>query len=212
MAEQTLNNRDHAHGHVAFFYATLEERMQLLANYFRDGLERNELCIFATPGSCNQALVDLRDAGLDAQDAFKSGNLRIYEMYETYLPAGKFAADFMLSNVEGFLRDAKTNGHSGLRTAGEMRWVNIYPDFLPDASSYEKSVTSLCAANHDFVGLCMYPLIPESAAVVKEALLSHPAFIYNGQTRINPYAINSDRLIRIEHDDVESLKAMLASV
>lgn len=208
---QTARNHSYTNSHVAFFYATLEERMKLLAEYFSEGLMRNELCIFATPGTIDQTMNDFKAAGLDIQPAIDSKNMLVYEMYETYLPNGKFVSDFMIANVASFIDDSKKLGRNGLRTAGEMRWINVYPSFLPSATHYESDVNKLCADNHDFIGLCLYPIVPDSVAILKEALHTHPAFIYDGKLRMNPYSISTEKSKIARVDDIESFTTLLAN-
>lgn len=212
MMTSAAKNHSYTNSHVAFFYATLAERMKMLTEYFSEGLMRNELCIFATPGTVDQAIDDFRAAGLDVRPAIDDQSLLIFEMYETYLPHGKFVADFMLANVANFIEDSKKRGRSGLRTAGEMRWINVYPHFLPAATHYEDDVNKLCADNHDFIGLCLYPIVPDSLEILKSALATHSAFLYDGKLRINPFTIAPGKDKIIDASDVTSFTALLADV
>ncbi len=187
MANQNRTT-SYTNGHVAFFYATLAERTKLLAQYLKEGLAANELCVLSTPGSPGQTVDALHMAGLDAKDAYDRGDLRIVGMYQTYMPDGDFMPDTMLENVVGFIEDSAAKGYTGLRAAGEMRWINVYPDLQHQASLYETNVNGMCGIHRDFLGLCMYPLLDESIPILQSALRTHPAFIYDGHMRINPYA------------------------
>ena len=203
--------QSYATGHVAFIYETLADRIKVLAEYFNEGIARNEQCIFAAAGPIDHAIDGLQAAGLDARAAIDKGALQVLEMHETYLPHGKFVADYMLANVANFINDAKTHGYSGLRTAGEMRWINLFPDLLPDATQYESSLNGLCDDHRNFIGLCLYPLVQDSTDTLKAAIQTHPALIYDGQLRINPYATTRENAAAVP-DDLDSLKQLLKSL
>jgi KaiC/GvpD/RAD55 family RecA-like ATPase len=152
-AAQSVQKK-HAHNHVLFMYDSHEERMQVLAEYFSDGLANNELCFFVTPQSLEEVTRDFLDIGFDIRDVVERGDLRVSEMVKTYLPDGRFLADFMLANVKDFIHEAKQGGYRGLRTAGEMAWLCDHPDFVDDARDYEEMVTELALQNGEFMGLC----------------------------------------------------------
>jgi hypothetical protein len=205
MTDATTRNKSYTHGHVAFFYSSLEERIKQLVEYFSAGLAQNELCLYATPGSVEQAIGELTKAGLNASAAVDKGIMRIFEMNATYMPDGVFASNYMLANVAQFIEDAKRMGYSGLRTAGEMRWINSHPEYANDAAHYENDVNGLCAEHHDFLGLCLYPITPDFDIILQKALRSHPAFIYDGHLRVNPYAGNTQN-----PDSTEPVEMLLA--
>lgn len=174
------------HNHVLFMYDSREERMRVLAEYFGDGLAKGELCIFVTPDP-EQTVENFRAVGLDVSQAIKKGELRVFEMNETYLPSGKFAADFMLSNVKRFIKDAVAGGYKGLRTAGEMAWLHEHPEFAKSATKYEKQVNELTDDHSEFTGLCLYPLRESAGDVLDTAMRTHPSFIYDGTVQMNPF-------------------------
>lgn len=175
-----------SHNHVLFMYDSREERMRVLAEYFGDGLANNELCIFVTPNP-GQVIENFRAVGLDVAQATEKGNLRVFEMNKTYLSSGKFAADFMLSNVKRFIKDAKAGGYTGLRTAGEMSWLHDHPEFTQEAGKYEKQISQLCGDHSEFTGLCLYPLRESTGDVLSAAMRTHPSFIYDGTVQANPF-------------------------
>ena len=43
MISTATQNHSYTNSHIAFFYSTLAERMGMLAEYFSEGLLRNEL-------------------------------------------------------------------------------------------------------------------------------------------------------------------------
>lgn len=211
--KHTITSRNHSYhkGHAALFYATLEERLRFLADYFQAGLAHDELCVLVTPGPESQTIEDFDSVGFNVRPAIDEGALRVFRMYDTYMPDGFFAPNSMLENVAKFIEESKNAGFSGLRTAGDMRWINVYPDCLDAAAHYEDNVNGL-ESDHSFMGLCLYPLIQESSDILKAALSTHPAFIYDGMLRLNPYTANGDRHEAHIPSDVRAFTELLASV
>ena len=176
------------HGHISVLYDSPKQCMRLLAEYFKEGLAKNELCVFVWPAPKKQVIEELRVAGLDADEAVMSGDLRIFDMNSTYLPDGRFVADFMLDNVRNFIKDAREMGYKGLRTAGEMSWVYSHPDMIEEATAYEHDVNGLRDQNPGFTGLCLYPMRSHTTSTLKTALCTHPSFLYDdGEVRQNPF-------------------------
>lgn len=179
--DQTTTN-----GHVCFVYSDAVERMTVLADYFKQGIAKSELCVFVTYSTQEDAIKDFQAVNFDATKAVAQGFLRIFEMEETYLPQGQFVKDFMLTNVQNFMNNAKENGFSGLRTAGEMSWINDHPEAFQDAVKYEEEVNALNQPEPCFVGLCLYPAQSTLTRVLEEVLHTHPTLIHQGQAMPNP--------------------------
>lgn len=175
------------HGHAAVFYDTPDEQIQLLAAYFQAGCANHELCVFVTGDDPQQVLQNFKQQGFDATEAIGTGALRIFDMAETYLPDGKFAAEFMLRNVQNFIEEAASLGYSGLRTAGEMTWLYHHAGNIPEAIRYEGDVNGLGAQNPNFTGLCLYPVQDNFQEVLGGVLHTHPTYIYDGHPRPSPY-------------------------
>jgi len=187
MVKSSMLDKVTTGGHVCFFYESAEERLQLLANYFQEGLAEHELCVFVTPERPAEVIKKFKAFDLDITQAIKDGDLRIFKMDATYVPDGRFAADYMLQNVRNFIEDAKNQGYRGLRTAGEMTWLQQHLDQLQEAMKYEGAVNTLTVDSPKFTGLCLYPVKDSSTQVFIGAMHTHPLFIYDGETRANLY-------------------------
>jgi hypothetical protein len=177
------------HDHILFVYTTAEERLRVLAEYFGEGLDNNDQCVFVTPEASEKAVADFLTAGLDVTEALEQKQMYIFEMKATYLPHGRFVADYMLTNVINFIMDARDKGYSGIRTAGEMSWLHENPEFLADATLYEHQINGVNAMNPDFTGLCLHPAHEVPGKILDSALQTHPSFIYDGTLRPNPHYI-----------------------
>lgn len=183
--------KSNTHGHAAFLYNTSEEQLELVAKYFKDGLANNELCIFVTSDVPDEVASKFMELDFDVYEPIQSGALRIFEMNDTYLPDGRFGANYMLANVSNFIAEAKSLGYSGLRTAGEMSWIYDHPEFIEQARKYEAKVNELGEQHPEFMGLCLYPVQDHFAKVLHDVSETHPSFIYDGRPRLNPQYVLS---------------------
>jgi hypothetical protein len=175
-------------GHTCFFYTDANDRFKVLSQYFKQGLDNNELCIFATAESQDDTIQYFMNAGLDVSKHVQDRSLRVFEMNSTYITNGKFVADYMLSNVSNFIDNAKEEGYSGLRTAGEMNWTKDHPESDDAVIDYEEKINVLSAENPNFIGLCLYAIQKDyNKKIIRGAASIHPTFIYSGQIKSNPY-------------------------
>lgn len=178
--------------HIAFLYDSPDERMELLSRYFREGIENKELCVFVTPESEEEVIVAFGKHGFNAAPAIKNGGLRIFETTETYLSDGRFVATYMLHNVAQYIEDAKKQGYTGLRTAGDMGWTAKNPDTVEETIEYERLINVLTEqSGESFIGMCLYP-VPKTFGKMKEGVLTtHPSLLFNdGIQHNNQYAVS----------------------
>ncbi len=187
MTKHTVINKDATNGHAFFLYNDADERHELLAAYLKQGLDNNELCILVTSELPDDILQSFSSLGFDAKTAYKNQSLRIFEMNQTYLPDGHFSAYYMLNNVATFINEAKANGYSGLRTAGEMSWLTERCEFTEDAEAYEQNVNNLCTPDSNFIGLCLYPVQDAFTDILASATRTHPSFVYDGRMQSNEH-------------------------
>lgn len=186
MKLQTHLDKDSTAGHLCFFYKDEQERLELITDYFRQGLSNNELCIFVTPYSKEQTTQDFLRHNLDIGGALKNGDLLIFEMDSTYLPHGEFVANYMLENVQSFINDAKAEGFNGLRTAGEMSWLADHPEAETEAVVYEHKVNTLDPSGFSFIGLCVYDSNDTSDKLAEDLQKSHPTLFMGGKLTPSP--------------------------
>ncbi len=173
--------------HACFFYDSNQQRHKVLANYFQEGLDNNELCVFVAPETPQQVLAGFKTLGHDLSEAVASGAFRIFDMDSSYMSDGQFVSDFMMQNVKIFIKDAKSNGYSGLRTAGEMTWLYSAPEFTEEAKQYESAINNLNTPGSHFTGVCLYSTENANTKIVADSMQTHPGFIDNGQIRANPH-------------------------
>lgn len=108
-------------------------------------------------------------------------------MNATYLPDGKFVADFMLNNVKLFIEEARNQGYHGIRTAGEMSWLSDHPEAIDDSMRYEQDVNSLRTPDSSFTGLCLYSAQEAFTQALLGAAHTHPTFVDHQGAHANPH-------------------------
>ncbi len=72
-------------GHTCFFYEDEQDRTELLVKYFEQGVANNELCIFVTADTVEDAVYNFGEYNEPLVKAYKDGALRIFEMNNTYI-------------------------------------------------------------------------------------------------------------------------------
>src|SRR5665213_228738 len=113
--------------HVCQFYDGEEDLVKMLVPYFKQGLERNEACVWLVADlTIEEARNALAAVVPDLQRRMDTGQMQIRHYTEFYTnadgtlkPAAQLSDDFaaMGSTV-------KANGFAGLRTSGSVSWVN----------------------------------------------------------------------------------------
>ena len=109
--------------HLCQFFATADELGEVLVPYFKEGLERNEACIWITssPYDRQRALGDMRSAADSFEKRHAAGQLRILADDEWYLTNGRLKTDDLVAR---WLREkdmALAAGYAGLRLSGNIR-------------------------------------------------------------------------------------------
>lgn len=180
MNKSLILNEETTQGHVIFIYQSAKERLEILAQYFKQGLKNNELCVLVTSGTIKSAIKNFLSVNFDINSPLGSGSLKIYEMKATYLPNGEFVTDYMLSNINTFIQNAQDDGYHGLRTAGEMSWIEDCSEYVDDVVDYEHRVNEINTPDINFIGLCLFPMIDSFSQLLDALSRSHPSIIYDG--------------------------------
>lgn len=160
--------------HIVLLYDKDDDKYEYLASYFQEGLDNNMLCIFVSLSPQADIIANFKARGLDLVQAIKNKKFRIFGMSETYLPNGNFSVDYMIKNVEMFIKSAKVDGYDGIYTAGEMVWLFDKPESWYQVAEYEQKITDLQKEQSLAKALCLYPT-GISSFIEECALQAHPA-------------------------------------
>ena len=158
--------------HLCFFYNNKYELLNLIVPYFQVGLENNEFCLWVTSEDLNPEFAEsaLREAIIDFDDYLKKGQIKILPYTKWYLEKKIFNCDKVIEKGLYYLDQAVTNGYSGLRATGDVRWIkkkNL--DCLID---YEIQVSNVIG-EYKIITVCSYPISKFSKLELLDIANSH---------------------------------------
>jgi hypothetical protein len=160
--------------HVCQFYNHKEDLVELLVPYFKQGLERNEACVWLV---ADLTVEEARNAlaavvpNLDRYIANGQMHIRHYtELYTnpdgTVKPSGMLCDEFAAMGAK-----VQSNGFSGLRASGSVSWVE-HDDAMNRFMEYETKVN--CAIQDSrMMAVCTYPARAAALHGSRELIHNH---------------------------------------
>ena len=168
--------------HVCQFYNSKEDLLELLVPYFKQGLERNEACVWLVG---DLEIEDARNALVaavpDLNHRMDTGQIQIRHYTEFYTnPNGSVKAPDQLS--EQFAAMGSTlmaKGFAGLRASGSVSWVN--EENMSRFMDYETKV-NLAIQNSNIMAVCTYPAHAAARGQCRELIHNHgKIFVKRGE-------------------------------
>ncbi|MXV62053.1 histidine kinase [Natronorubrum sp. JWXQ-INN-674] len=185
---ERIEDHDHANDHFALIYESQAEQFAAAVPFIRQGLERNERCLYITHHNTRTAvLAAMRDGGIDVDAALESGQLSIHDEDETYLRNGTFDAEETLDFLGGAIEEATEEGpYDALRVTGEMSGV------LREDPEGEELIRCEAKANYlfdevDGIALCQYDRRRFPSEVIRDVISTHPLLIHDDRVSHNVY-------------------------
>jgi hypothetical protein len=194
--------------HVCGFYDDRVQRLDLIADYYRVGLERNELCIFITDQKPSSFIKDLKKRDLDIDDAIQNGDFKLFAINPTYLPDGEFHHSEMLNNLRDFVKQAMKDNYSGVRGGGDMRWLKYKVPGKQDVGEYEAKINRFIR-NNNFTGLCLFPSSLKNLQITKDIIQTHQYLIHGDKLYPNPFYVPPEKFFKFEINIVAQLENWL---
>lgn len=169
--------------HVCQFYNTKEDLLDVLVPYFKQGLERNEACVWLVGDlTIEEARNALAVAVPDLERYLVKGQMQIRHYTDFYTnangavkPARELSDQFaaMGSTVQA-------NGFAGLRASGSVSWVND-TDSMSRFMDYETKV-NLAIQNSRIMAVCTYPAQAAAICRCRELIHNHgKIFVKRGE-------------------------------
>lgn len=157
--------------HLCHFYATPRDLLDILAPFFKAGLEKYEYCLWVlSPAVTTELAAEALRSSIPAIDRhLREGALEVIPSPEWYLSDGTFDASRVIQAWQDKLDDALARGYAGMRINGNEDWLSdeVWRDF----AAYERSLDEWVRGRPVRV-ICSYPL-REGAAQILDVARSH---------------------------------------
>ena len=140
--------------HIAQFYKTKDDLIEVLVPYIGTGLEQNEMCLWVTACvSKDEAIASLNSKIPGIQGYINKGQLQILSYKDWYLKNGCFDCNYTLKSGLEKSNEAVSCGYSGLRVTGDVFWLDDtnWSSFM----EYEKNINHITVKNKVLI-LCSY--------------------------------------------------------
>ena len=158
--------------HLCLFYQAKEDLINILAPYFKAGLENNEFCMWVTSESLSEkeAKKALREAMSNFHRYLKRGQIEIVPYTEWYLKDGTFNLQRVLNAWIDKLNQALAKGYDGIRVTSNTAWLKKrdWKSFV----DYEKEVNN-AIDKYRMLAICTYPLDKCGASEVIDVMSHH---------------------------------------
>jgi len=175
MTESTLVDRLAPGDHVCWTVDDDAELTRVLGGYVRGGVAADHKVVYLAHARTPEETADeLRAEGLDVDALVAASALEIHEGEPLYLAGGSFDPDRMIAQCEELCTQARAEGFSGVRLAGDMGWAARPVAGGDRLVEYEAAVTRVYAEGFA-IGLCLYDRRLFHPAVLARLSAAHPA-------------------------------------
>jgi CheY-like chemotaxis protein len=161
--------------------------METVVPFIKEGLVRSERCNYIVHEHTVEKVASLLEsAGVDVRREQERSALVFYTSREAYLPSGRFDPDERLGLLSEHVMQAMAAGFSGLRSVGEMDWMNCREPGCERAAEYESRINDFLP-HLALTGMCQYNRQQSSPDILRDALRTHPITILDGKVHRNLY-------------------------
>ena len=160
--------------HVCQFYNRKEDLLEMLVPYFRQGLERNEACVWLVADlKVEEARNALAAAVPDLDRYMAKGQMQIRHYKELYTnPNGTVKpADELSAAFTAMGSTVTAQGFAGLRASGSVSWVND-EESMSRFMDYETKV-NLAIQDARIMAVCTYPAQAAALCRCRELIHNH---------------------------------------
>jgi hypothetical protein len=169
--------------HVCQFYDSKEDQIKMLVPYFKQGLERNEACVWLVADlTVEEARNALAAAVPDLQGYMDRGQMQIRHYTDLYTnPNGTVKASDQLSDEFAAMGPiVSANGFAGLRASGSVSWVQD-AESMSRFMDYETKV-NLAIQDARIMAVCTYPAKSSALCACRELIHNHgKIFVKRGE-------------------------------
>ncbi len=193
------------HDHVAIIYVSQLNKVDVLAELCRIGLERNERCFIVTKEG-EDIERHLRRSGIDVDSASGRGALIFQDVDGIFPKGGKFDPDMTIVMLREMIHEALDQGFSGLRVFNSFYQPAVFDDNRIHID-FETRMGRLMS-DEKVVRISLFDLNEEEPDVIIEAILSHPIIVLRGIVCSNFFYIPHDQLLSPKGGSPEMYRLM----
>ncbi|MFH1890347.1 MAG: MEDS domain-containing protein [Candidatus Kuenenbacteria bacterium] len=162
--------------HLCQFYKTKEDLVDILAPYFKAGLENNEFCIWVTSEALSEKETGeaMRKIMPDFDQYLKKGQIEIVPYTQWYLKDGIFNLQRVFNAWINKLNQSLTKGYDGIRVAGNTAWLEQkdWADFIDYEEKVNKTIDQ-----YQMIAICTYSLDKCGASEIIDVVNSHKSIL-----------------------------------
>jgi PAS domain-containing protein len=193
------------HDNVAIIYDSQQNKVQVLSELCRIGLERNEQCLIATHG-WKDIDTQLRLAGINIDAAMASGALIVKDIAEIVPKHEDLDPIETIAMLKKMIHEAIDHGFSGLRIFNSTYLptrhhnVQVHLEFI--------SKMAQLISDNEVVRISFYDLNRQDPEVIINAILSHPTIVLRGIVCNNFYYVPPRQLLTPESGSIEMYRLL----
>ena len=188
--------------HICQFYNCKDDLITMLVPYFKQGLERNEACVWLVgEPTVEEARAALAAAVPNLDRYMAAGQMQICHYTEFYTnPNGTIKPPDLLSRQFAEMgTSVRAKGFSGLRASGNVSWINN-EESMSRFMDYETKV-NLAIQDSRIMAVCTYPAQAASLCRCRELIHNHgKIFVKRGEW------------VHDKSRDAEKIEAVFASL
>lgn len=141
--------------HICEFYDSKKGLVDMLVPYFKEGLERNEACVWIVADLTIQEAKDALSAAVpDLNERIAKGQMKFGHHSEFHTHGGRLRPINTLLDQWGKIA-TMANNSAGFRASGSMAWIKDEEN-MAEFAAYEDKV-HLVINNSRITAICTYP-------------------------------------------------------
>lgn len=197
MNQLSLAGTEIEHFHVCAFFDSRVAEYDVLAPFFKEGLEQGEKALhIVNPDSMDEHRGKLAESGIDVHGCEACGQLEVSSWYGAYLDEhGVFDKNRMMATLEQACATAREQGYPRVRIMGNMDWVFTDVPGSEQILAYEAEVNEVLAQNRQ-PAICVYDTAKLSGAMMMDLLRTHPLTLINGVVQENPFYVPASEMLQ----------------
>jgi hypothetical protein len=168
----------------------------MLMPFIREGMEQGDKALhIVNPSLRTDHTQRISEGGIDAGRAEVDGQLEIIGWYDGPLRGGRFNLSEWVASLPEVLGNGRTQGFPLTRLIADMEWLLKDPEANHRALEFECRVNNALPKDGD-VAICAYDLDKFGAAMVVDALRTHPMVLISGIVQHNPFYVPPEELLK----------------